>query len=1261
MRRFWDTVVEPILEILKPRSVVEIGSGEDTPELLEFCLKNDAKLYIISLHPQNDISKYGGRVVFHQARGIVEAPLVEGFDAVFIGGGREPRAVLGDLKEIEARSEGLSGSFPLVIVHGAEPPSPKGGAPAAVEDFLRDTDLRLEMGTAHDGGHGLCVLVPSHLREQNKELAKLLGNLDSSPTGAEPETVRGAHAPAGEAGEVEALRSRLRSKEVQMRALNREVRRTAEDNEMLIRWIEQLRGGILALLRSRQWLAARVLGELHRRATRQPRTLMAHHHLDAALREFNAWRSRPPGAEPRPAKSGAEAPIENPLTKERVARKLAEVSRDYSRRAGRASKDRLAREARKLKPRMSKGQLAGEIRGRLGPPPELGDLPPVSIIVSSGDGRGRLERLLSGLRDHTDYPNFEVIVVDAGTGAASLVRSFEARFPVKLAGEPGKNSGAERARGELLLFMEDGAEPFEAGWLRELVGCRKSSQAGVVGAYLVDPRRTERPTRSGYAVRLRGVKLRNTAGSVHPRALEGDDALGGHLGEDAACPAVSGACLLVESSAFESVGGFAAEYRGGGGDVDLCLRLASSGRKVVSSGRAVLFHDDGHGSPDGDWRVFEERWDARLSREYVLGLLGSPEDFWTEEKPHIAITVTSHDVSDGYGDWYTAHEIGDALENHGWRVSYLQRKDEEFYSLPDGVDYVLALLHWFDPTRVSGATTIAWIRNWTERWVEHPWFEHFDMVLASSSISKDIVERRTSKSASLFPIAANPERFARTPKNPSYEADYVFTGNHWGGDEGEQRLVEALDVAPDETVRIFGKGWEHVPKAAPYARGHIPYEKLPQVYSSTKLAIDDAGHTTRPYGSVNSRVFDALAAGTLVVTSCEAGAREIFDEDFPTYGNREELRANLDHLLGDEARREELASRYRDIVLRDHTYERRAGQLAELLRERAGALSFCIKIAPRDWERAPSWGDLHYARAVQRQLERRGHPCLIQTLEEWDDPEGNKYDVAVHLRGLEPYATKPGQLNVLWNISHPELLTAHECGRYDLALIASERWAKSLRAGTSTPVHTLLQATDPEVFFPEHDPLHDRELVFVGNSRKVERRILRDLLPTDRDLAVWGKDWEGLIDSGYVLGNYLPNEEVRKAYSSASIVLNDHWDDMREYGFVSNRIYDALACGALVISDEMAEIGEAFGDAVVTYRTPEELGELVDYYLSSPGEREEKGRRGREMVLARHTFGGRVEEMLRLVGERMGDREFRERVRPLPRVSALHGGEVRDI
>ncbi|MGN6189459.1 MAG: glycosyltransferase family protein, partial [Conexibacter sp.] len=132
-------------------------------------------------------------------------------------------------------------------------------------------------------------------------------------------------------------------------------------------------------------------------------------------------------------------------------------------------------------------------------------------------------------------------------------------------------------------------------------------------------------------------------------------------------------------------------------------------------------------------------------------------------------------------------------------------------------------------------------------------------------------------------------------------------------------------------------------------------------------------------------------------------------------------------------------------------------------------------------------------------------------------------------------------------------------------------------------------------------------------------------------LAVWGLGWGGLLPVGGLAGEHLRNDAVRRAYSSAALVLNDHWDDMRERGIVSNRVFDALACGALVISDHLPEIGERFGDAVLTYGTRAELHAQIGALLADPEQRAERAARGRRLVLAQHTFRHRVDALLAAV------------------------------
>src|SRR5262249_13771171 len=159
-----------------------------------------------------------------------------------------------------------------------------------------------------------------------------------------------------------------------------------------------------------------------------------------------------------------------------------------------------------------------------------------------------------------------------------------------------------------------------------------------------------------------------------------------------------------------------------------------------------------------------------------------------------------------------------------------------------------------------GVGTIAWIRNWTERWLDRPWFEAAELLLVSSRGSAQLIEARTGRRTIPFPLAVNPERFRPRPAEAALAADYAFTGNRWGEDRDIQHALAPRD---GERVAIYGRGWEQVPACARYARGALPYEELALLYPSVKLVLDDTQGPTLPYGALNARVFDALAAGTL--------------------------------------------------------------------------------------------------------------------------------------------------------------------------------------------------------------------------------------------------------------------------------------------------------------------------------------------------------------------------------------------------------------
>ena len=272
-------------------------------------------------------------------------------------------------------------------------------------------------------------------------------------------------------------------------------------------------------------------------------------------------------------------------------------------------------------------------------------------------------------------------------------------------------------------------------------------------------------------------------------------------------------------------------------------------------------------------------------------------------------------------------------------------------------------------------------------------------------------------------------------------------------------------------------------------------------------------------------------------------------------------------------------------------------------------------------------GDLHFARAMRRELAAIGYRVRLVPFELWGWRSNARY--VIRLKGLYDYTPRRrrGVRHVMWCISHPDMLTDGECDRYDCVLFASKRMADAFAPRLHTRTGVLLQAADEVVLARDGTPTGDPDLLFVANSRGVYRQIIRDLLPTKYNLAIYGQGWEGMPAEPFVRANGADYDEVGDLYHNAKIVLNDHWDDMRRWGIVSNRCFDVLAAGGFALSDDLPELAEVFGGTVVTYHSPEDLREKVRHYLEHPEERRALSEKGRRLVLSAHTFRHRMRQL----------------------------------
>lgn len=305
---------------------------------------------------------------------------------------------------------------------------------------------------------------------------------------------------------------------------------------------------------------------------------------------------------------------------------------------------------------------------------------------------------------------------------------------------------------------------------------------------------------------------------------------------------------------------------------------------------------------------------------------------------------------------------------------------------------------------------------------------------------------------------------------------------------------------------------------------------------------------------------------------------------------------------------------------------------AETRRLAAGRQVWVIKCPAPDAPRKVKWGDYHYAVALKKYLERLDLYVLLDTREDWDCE--SDADVVLVLRGngfYRPDRRNEHCLYIMWNISHPDMVTEEEYRLYDVVCIASGFYAEEMRKKLDVPVISLLQCTDTEVFCPE-EKWSDHSgsgYVFIGNSRGIARNCVMWAADSKIPLRIWGTGWEKILgeDAKLVEAPSIENSEIPELYRNAKATLNDHWQDMLEKQFMNNRIFDALACGTPVISDTFEELAELFPDAVLHYSSRKEFDDCIRRMENEYDSIRESVRKQWPVIQEKYSFEARAREL----------------------------------
>jgi GT2 family glycosyltransferase len=249
--------------------------------------------------------------------------------------------------------------------------------------------------------------------------------------------------------------------------------------------------------------------------------------------------------------------------------------------------------------------------------PDWNELPSVDLIIPTRDGLAVLKPCIESLLSITDYPSFHIIIADNGSEEAATHEYFakiSTDDRIRIVEYPGEfnysainNFAVAHGNSDYVALVNNDIEVIHPEWLRNMMVWAVQPEVGIVGAKLLF---------GNGLVQHAGVMvgMGNAAGHIH-RLEEGDSP--GYQNRCIATQnmmAVTAACLITPRTVFESFGGLnEKDFKVAYNDIDYCLRVESSGKQVIWTPEARLYHHESVSRGDDMADAHVERYFSELA------------------------------------------------------------------------------------------------------------------------------------------------------------------------------------------------------------------------------------------------------------------------------------------------------------------------------------------------------------------------------------------------------------------------------------------------------------------------------------------------------------------------------------------------------------------------------------------------------------------------------------------------------------------------
>ena len=182
------------------------------------------------------------------------------------------------------------------------------------------------------------------------------------------------------------------------------------------------------------------------------------------------------------------------------------------------------------------------------------------------------------------------------------------------------------------------------------------------------------------------------------------------------------------------------------------------------------------------------------------------------------------------------------------------------------------------------------------------------------------------------------------------------------------------------------------------------------------------------------------------------------------------------------------------------------------------------------------------------------------------------------------------------------------------------------------PNELLLLAANEVVMKPNRSISRDWGTVFVGaGGGMLEHKpklyqMLLDSLPYK--LRLHGGSWEGVEVLRDFWQGSLPQHDIPNAYASAHTVLASTISSQEKYGMINNRIFEAMACGSVVITPYAPSLYDFVGDRILYINDSYTVMQHLENTIADEARSESMRQEARNFILEGHTWSHRVVELV---------------------------------